>query len=94
MLVESVKEGVTINPLAARSVFWELNAPSASEEPAGIDGAGAGVAVPGLDGAAGAGAAWPVGPPPETVTLMSNWPSRSSRVSGRRMSCWCSLFGK
>lgn len=24
MLVESVKEGVTINPLAARSVFWEL----------------------------------------------------------------------
>lgn len=38
---------------------WELNAPSASEEPAGIDGAGAGVAVPGLDGAAGAGAAWP-----------------------------------
>lgn len=24
MLVESVKEGVTINPLAARSIFWEL----------------------------------------------------------------------
>ena len=25
MLVESVKEGVEINPLAARSIFWELD---------------------------------------------------------------------
>ena len=24
MLIEAVKEGVAINPLAARSIFWEM----------------------------------------------------------------------